>query len=780
MTTPKPTRPENIPEAPRLARPTRREDSRGIRRGRSLPNGSDGQPLTADAASQTLRDLGLTIVRPISANRVWLVEYLGRPAVAKVVDRIVAGVGNLLGDNPIPELTPSIANLTSGGLRVWLYPYYSLGSLRDQFEAIREAGSSGWVALLVQISSALDSLNSAGLAHGDVKPENILVSDLQRPTVALADFENALRVGNAGGQAIIREYTDGYQAPEVTSGVAGAASDYWSLGLIATELALGQNPLDGLAREAQNRMLSTDWAPPSERIENEHIRAFVLGCAARDPLLRWSHREVRLWAEGDRQTVVSALERSRQRVAVQTFTIGNRTFSTARGLADALLAEWFAGVAAIADDRLEQWISNDLRVDSLASELGRLKADASQTDETRLLRLAHFIGPEQALSWRGQELSRTALDAVLARAMDGDEAQAAWLQSFIDNRVPETLALLGQPEMLDGFRRFLSAWESYQGGWNRIVAAGAPPEVQLEPTRARAAVYRIVTNRSIHDAVWQRLQSELQTTPPLLRERWFFALGNEPQRLAAELQLILDRLEPLSILETVNDAAALLANQPRRVLYRPYDRILTRGMVLNAATMTELVEGPRRTQSGQEEARFRVRHADLAMQPAAGADAVGLAKQVLISWEGPENSRIQLAFGGTFLRIPFRRFRYRDLPSRGSVLVTITETTDFWIVIQRRWRFQVISGRLRVEVPRQDRLREPSARLADVGISLAAPSQALRPAADRMVNAHTRLLMPRALVQLIRPLHHVKDRLENSKELLKPSGLISRRRARSE
>jgi len=675
-------------------------------------------------------------------------------------------------------LMPMLMRLSNAETDVFIYPYYSLGSLRDQFEVVRGLGSTAWVPLLVQVSAALTALHQAGRAHGDLKPENILIADLQPPTVVLADYERSIVVGELGRQAIIREYTDGYQAPEVAGGVVGASSDYWSLGMIANELALGNNPLDGLERAAQNQLLSTNWVPPTDRIESEYVRAFVLGCSARDPMLRWGHREVMLWERRDRVTIVDALTRSRQLVANQPFTIGDSTFSTARGLADALQSQWFAGVGAIGGGTLEHWIRTDLRLNSLATELVRLKADSSLNDETRSLRLVHFIDPAQPLTWRNHELSELSLDAILAAAAAGNAELSGWLESFIDNGVPETLARVGRTELVAAFQQFQTAWPNYESGWNQLIEAGAPAEPRLESSRARAAIYRVTSNQEVQRAIENRLDEALQETPPLLRERWFFALGNELQRLPSEHQFILETLEPVSTLETVNNIAALLSSEPRRVFYSEYDKKLTRGLVLNAATMSETQDAPPSQRPSTAQASFRIRQADLVYSGNPQEAAVALGKQVLVSWEAPENCRVQLAFGKSFLGLPLRKFRYRNLPPSGSVLVSIAETTDFWIVTRRRWGFQTISGRLRVEVPRRDRLRESAARLTEVGFPLLTPSQSLRPALERLVEAHVRLLSTRPLVKLVKRLHHVTATLLKAKPLKSPLGFMQQERSK--
>ncbi|MGA2032697.1 MAG: protein kinase, partial [Thermoguttaceae bacterium] len=85
---------------------------------------------------------------------------------------------------------------------------------------------------------ALHFLHGNGIIHGDVKPSNILLDQQNR--VKLGDFGLARRASSEQGSLL--KGTTKYMAPEVLSdqfGVIGPASDLYSLGFSAYELACG-------------------------------------------------------------------------------------------------------------------------------------------------------------------------------------------------------------------------------------------------------------------------------------------------------------------------------------------------------------------------------------------------------------------------------------------------------------------------------------------------------------------------------------------------------------
>uniref|UniRef100_A0A669CTN1 Protein kinase domain-containing protein n=1 Tax=Oreochromis niloticus TaxID=8128 RepID=A0A669CTN1_ORENI len=94
--------------------------------------------------------------------------------------------------------------------------------------------------ILGQLTSALSHLGSVGIVHADLKPGNIMVVNRHESPVKvkLIDFGLACPASAVNPSDCVG--TVGYSAPEVVLGLPyNEASDMWSLGLVAVELATG-------------------------------------------------------------------------------------------------------------------------------------------------------------------------------------------------------------------------------------------------------------------------------------------------------------------------------------------------------------------------------------------------------------------------------------------------------------------------------------------------------------------------------------------------------------
>uniref|UniRef100_A0A3P9DUM5 Protein kinase domain-containing protein n=1 Tax=Maylandia zebra TaxID=106582 RepID=A0A3P9DUM5_9CICH len=127
--------------------------------------------------------------------------------------------------------------------------------------------------ILGQITNALSHLSSVGIVHADLKPGNIMVVNRHESPikVKLIDFglacpASAVIPGDFVG-------TVGYCAPEVMLGLPyNEASDMWSLGLVAVELATGlplypsENDYDYLKFIIETQGQPPDHQQPGQRL----------------------------------------------------------------------------------------------------------------------------------------------------------------------------------------------------------------------------------------------------------------------------------------------------------------------------------------------------------------------------------------------------------------------------------------------------------------------------------------------------------------------------------
>jgi serine/threonine-protein kinase PpkA len=118
------------------------------------------------------------------------------------------------------------------------------GHLGDRIGNQPSAGAA--ISLLRQAAVALAALHRHGVAHGDVKPANLLLRS--NGDLVLADFGLA-RGPHPWAQPALAGLVVGtprYAAPEQSQcGMVGAAADVYSLGVVCHELLCGKPPFPG-------------------------------------------------------------------------------------------------------------------------------------------------------------------------------------------------------------------------------------------------------------------------------------------------------------------------------------------------------------------------------------------------------------------------------------------------------------------------------------------------------------------------------------------------------
>ena len=150
----------------------------------------------------------------------------------RILGRRVRGLVTLLGFD------------TDGDRPCYVMPFLQNGSIAQY----RGRLSQGQLFVLAaDVASALAGLHVENIAHGDVKPDNALITDERR--VVLSD-----PLGNGWGCTVVfadhHGGTPGYWAPEIrVGGAISPAGDMYSYGVMLHELATGTRPTDGVVPE---------------------------------------------------------------------------------------------------------------------------------------------------------------------------------------------------------------------------------------------------------------------------------------------------------------------------------------------------------------------------------------------------------------------------------------------------------------------------------------------------------------------------------------------------
>jgi len=156
------------------------------------------------------------------------------------------------------------------------------------------------VAIARDCLAALAALHREGIAHGDMKPSNIMLK--RTGNAKIIDIGSAVDLHDPPPE---RTCTPTYAAPEVLEGKpATERSDLASLGYVLIEMLAGQNPFAGLVSlqellEAKRFLAQKlDDLLPREVACNELLMNFCRRLVAPDPTRRFPSAEIAEFEEG--------------------------------------------------------------------------------------------------------------------------------------------------------------------------------------------------------------------------------------------------------------------------------------------------------------------------------------------------------------------------------------------------------------------------------------------------------------------------------------------------
>ncbi len=352
-----------------------------------------------------------------------------------------------------------VAVLEGGGHPV---PYVAMELARGRpLSALARARPPLERALIIvaTLADALAAVHHAGLTHGDLKPENVMIGPAPDFEVRLVDFGLA---GQAQGGTLA------YAAPErLAGGPTSATADVYALGLLLWELTQGERPWPEL--EASEALLRRRGESPIPSQGPDWLRELISAALAVDPARRPSAAEM---ADAFRA----------QGVALPSPDVGllrrrSRTIHVARPAVDAAARAWTeqGGLLALVGPAGS---GRSHAQETLATEL-----QARGRPWVRLVPSDHPWTPvEQALADPG--LMRPPVP--LPDAPDpADRAEAAALA--LEERSPLGLAVLvDDVDGLDeGTARTLSALARHGRVALCVAGTSAPPwaarAVSLEP-----------------------------------------------------------------------------------------------------------------------------------------------------------------------------------------------------------------------------------------------------------------------------------------------------------
>jgi predicted Ser/Thr protein kinase len=168
--------------------------------------------------------------------------------------------------------------------------YLDGGSLETRVRGQGGCPPGQVLSWLEQAAGALDAAHSAGVVHRDIKPGNLLLDG--RDQLHVGDFG----IASAAGLASFTETgtilgTAGYLSPEQAQGErATAASDRYSLAVVAFELLAGRRPFESDSTTAEAARHATAPVPSIHHLKGDLPPAFdavFRRALAKDPAARY-------------------------------------------------------------------------------------------------------------------------------------------------------------------------------------------------------------------------------------------------------------------------------------------------------------------------------------------------------------------------------------------------------------------------------------------------------------------------------------------------------------
>jgi serine/threonine-protein kinase len=160
-------------------------------------------------------------------------------------------------------------------------------TLRDLLNRVGRLDVETTAELVGGVAEALEHAHQAGIAHLDMKPENVLLTD---DAVKVADF-GLVRAAHATSDTPLAG-TAQYLAPELLNGHAvDGRADVYALGVVAYECLTGRPPFTGDQDTVIGQHLASRVPPPSLVVPgiSQDVDAAIWNATEPDPARRYAH-----------------------------------------------------------------------------------------------------------------------------------------------------------------------------------------------------------------------------------------------------------------------------------------------------------------------------------------------------------------------------------------------------------------------------------------------------------------------------------------------------------
>ncbi len=246
-----------------------------------IGEGAMGDVYLAEQAAPVLRRVAIKVIKPGMDSR----EVIARFEIERQTLALMSH--------------PSIAHIIDAGTTDAGRPYFAMeyvpGIPLTKYCDHHRLTLDERLALFLRICEAIQHAHQKGVIHRDLKPGNLLVSDLDgKPTPKVIDFGIAKAISNTSEPSRAHTRighligTPEYMSPEqaqLSPLDVDTRADIYSLGVVLYELLTGTLPFDGASATSSpatfvQELLTHNTAAPSTRIEGGDPKSQEAAAAA--------------------------------------------------------------------------------------------------------------------------------------------------------------------------------------------------------------------------------------------------------------------------------------------------------------------------------------------------------------------------------------------------------------------------------------------------------------------------------------------------------------------
>lgn len=298
-----------------------------------------------------------------------------------------------------------------------IYPYVENGNLIEHpvaLEFIRDV-------VIPNVNEALRIIHSYNIAHRDIKPQNILISD-DGSHVMLNDFSimSVVEEETGGVHTTTAYRTNGYAAPEILMMTPHKISDYYAFGISLLSLINGGKNLfedmtEGMIYESTvNSRIpylnidKFDNLIPGTLTLKDRIEGLICGLTIYDHKKRWGYEQVQEWCAEIIDYPQIDNERENADFTEPYFGIDGSRIYTLQGLAEYLGENWEQAKIDIPAGVITSWLS--VHRPDVASNINNVISnnewDTEDNKDSGVFKVIYTISSDlPALYWRGERFS---------------------------------------------------------------------------------------------------------------------------------------------------------------------------------------------------------------------------------------------------------------------------------------------------------------------------------------------------------------------------------------